>query len=76
MNRWRCKECYWVGHDDELLSAPNPFNAEAVIYGCPQCHEVDPFEQLCDVPECNAEATCGWPGPDGYRRTCGKHMKA
>lgn len=39
--------------------------------------------ERCDEPECDREATCGWPtrpggtGPNGgYRRTCGNHMRA
>lgn len=29
----------------------------------------------CDEPGCEREASCGWPVPDGYRRTCGEHMQ-
>ena len=30
---------------------------------------------LCDEPGCFDEISCGWPSENGYRRTCGKHMK-
>lgn len=29
----------------------------------------------CDEPGCTREATCGFPTPSGYRRTCGEHMQ-
>jgi hypothetical protein len=30
---------------------------------------------LCDVDGCYGYASCGWPSADGYRHTCGVHMK-
>lgn len=30
---------------------------------------------LCDEIGCDHEATCGFPTPEGYRRTCGKHYE-
>jgi len=30
---------------------------------------------LCDEPGCFDEISCGWPSENGYRTTCGKHMK-
>jgi hypothetical protein len=32
-------------------------------------------EMQCDEPGCEKHAGCGWPSPNGYRRTCGQHMK-
>lgn len=30
---------------------------------------------LCDVDGCYGYASCGWPSANGYRHTCGKHMR-
>lgn len=30
-------------------------------------------EMGCDEPGCGAHAVCGWPSPQGYRRTCSEH---
>jgi len=30
---------------------------------------------LCDEPDCFDYISCGWPSENGYRRTCGEHMK-
>jgi len=35
--------------------------------------ELKQFAQICDEPGCFSHATCGWPGDDGYRRTCYEH---
>lgn len=29
----------------------------------------------CDEPGCSKRASCGFPTPDGYRRTCGEHYR-
>jgi hypothetical protein len=29
----------------------------------------------CDVHDCEAEATCGIPTQDGYKRICGPHYR-
>ncbi len=29
----------------------------------------------CDEPGCDAETSCGFPSPTGYRRTCGRHYR-
>ena len=73
--RCKCQSCDWIGDDSEILCAPSPFDAEDTIYGCPNCGAVDGIVNACDEPGCNRNATCGWPSPDGYRRTCGKHMQ-
>lgn len=37
-----CRECNWIGDSADLLTAPNPFDAENdLLTGCPQCKEVD-----------------------------------
>ena len=32
-----CQLCGWLGAEDKLLIAHNPFDAVALIYGCPSC---------------------------------------
>jgi hypothetical protein len=73
MQRWRCTECGWIG--SELLTAPNPFDPEDVICGCPECRSVDDFEPVCDEVGCDKDATSGWPSPTGYRWTCHNHSE-
>lgn len=73
MKRWRCDECEKIFDEADLLTAPNPFDAESEISGCPWCKLVNMFTEICDEPGCTWEATCGFPTPQGYRRTCYKH---
>jgi hypothetical protein len=75
MNYWRCDECDWRGNDDEMLRAPNPFDPEWSLTGCPECKQVNAFTNVCDEPGCRLDAGCGWkPRGAAYRRTCGAHM--
>lgn len=70
-----CKEC---GHHckwGELLRAPNPFDPEESVTGCPNCFAVDASITVCDVEGCFEVASCGWPSKSGYRHTCGKHLR-
>lgn len=69
----KCQECDWVGFVAEVLTAPNPFNAEDSVNGCPQCKSVDSITYACDEPDCWREVSCGTPTPEGYRSTCGEH---
>ena len=71
--RWLCQSCDWIGNDAELLRAPNPFDAETTICGCPKCKAVDDIINACDEPGCTREASRGFPTQHGYRRTCGRH---
>ena len=71
--RWMCQSCDWAGIDGEVLRAPNPFDPSGVIGGCPKCKAVDDFVPGCDALGCDMVATCGYPSPDGYRRTCERH---
>jgi hypothetical protein len=73
--RWLCQSCDWTGDDGELLRAPSPFDATDTIVGCPKCKAVEDIVNACDEPGCTREATCGFPDPGGYRRTCGGHFK-
>ena len=73
---WRCENCDEISMECELLRAPNPFDTDKTITGCPYCKWVGDFEVLCDEPGCEEQATCGFPvkeGFGGYRRTCGNH---
>jgi len=70
---WRCTECGWVCETKELLTAPNPFDDNMTISGCPGCKEIGRFENMCNVPGCDKPATCGTPTKDGYKRLCGNH---
>ena len=72
--RWLCKNCDWTCGEAELLRAISPFCPADTIFGCPKCEMVDGLVNACDEPGCCQEATCGFPAPGGYRRTCGKHM--
>jgi len=73
--QWRCEDCGWRGNQTQLLRAPNPFDPECEIVGCPQCKSVNGFENMCDEPGCKELATCGWPSNAGYRRTCHAHYQ-
>lgn len=64
--RVRCKECRWQGKTDGLLVANNPFDRSRLVYGCPHCRSIDCFAKLCDIEDCNEEATIGTPTRDGY----------
>ena len=70
--RWLCQACGWNGDDAALLRAPSPFDDADMVVGCRAVNEV---ENACDEPGCDMPATCGFPAPGGYRRTCGKHMQ-
>ena len=73
--RWRCTWCDWVGNDAELLRAPSPFRVDDELIGCPFCRACRSLDNACDEPGCDAVATCGFPDPSGYRRTCELHMR-
>ena len=65
--------CGWTGLEKDVLSAPNPFDPEDDLTGCPECKGVNTIVPACDEPGCWEEVTCGAPTPSGYRQTCGKH---
>ncbi len=73
MSKWLCNDCGWNGAGDEYLVAPNPFDSEEEITGCPRCRQVNTLEQACDEPGCRRRATCGTPAASGYRNTCYEH---
>ena len=69
-----CSDCNWQGEDHEALTAPNPFDPEFNIQGCPRCKEPNTLGVACDELDCWQPVSCGTPTPEGYRRTCSKHV--
>ena len=68
-----CRTCNWRGSRADRLVAPHPFTPGTLIYGCPQCEDVECFAVVCDEDGCWLPVTCGTPTTDGYRQTCSKH---
>ena len=68
-----CNECYLRCHENEILRAPNPFDVDDILIGCPKCFSVECFEYICDEKGCSARVSCGTPTKNGYRNTCGEH---
>jgi hypothetical protein len=56
-----------------MLSAPNPFDPDEKIVGCPECRQIGDFTELCDEPLCGKHASCGSEVAGVYRRTCYQH---
>ena len=75
MARFCCINCRNISDEDKLLTAPNPFDNTDILVGCPICYFVEGFTELCDIPNCNEPAVCGYPTKDGYVRTCSKHCE-
>lgn len=70
------RRCGWHGVRSALLSAPDPFNEGESLSACPKCRDISDLEIACDEPGCWEPVSCGFPSPDGYRQTCGKHYQA
>ncbi len=74
--RWRCEACEAISIESALLTAPNPFDADQTITGCPACKAIEGFAVLCDEPGCDRPVTCGFPLiRGGYRNTCSNHAR-
>ena len=69
----QCSQCDKHLMTDELLTHPNPFDLDDVIYGCPNCKSIDCFEKICDEDGCEDVASGGHPTSSGYRITCFVH---
>jgi len=69
--RWYCEECNEVS--TEYLTAPNPFDADDIVTGCPICHSVGSLIAACW--KCNRPAGMGTPDSKVYRyiQTCFEH---
>lgn len=76
MTRMACQECGSECSEATVLRAPNPFDEEQEVWGCPACKSVDGFDRLCDEPACRHVATCGTPHPSGYKFHCHHHPPA
>lgn len=73
---WLC-ECDWRGETAELLVAPNPFDPNDTIAGCPNCKAVGEFIHVCGHEQCRNPASGGYPMPDGdYLWRCYQHKPA
>jgi hypothetical protein len=76
--RYKCEECSTVFHEKDALKAKNPFDESIcpiAIWGCPSCFEVNTkFVMVCEVDDCDLDASCGTPTEDRYWRTCYKHI--
>lgn len=72
-SKLKCEDCDWRGTQREMLKAPNPFDPEYEVVGCPRCKSIATLHYVCDAQDCWQLASCGWPSPQGYRNTCGKH---
>ena len=75
MIQWKCVECNEIIQDADVLHAPNPFNAEERLVGCPQCKAAESLLRACDRPGCTEGFTCAWADGDEYRVTCYQHSK-
>jgi len=75
MKKWKCSECQTVTDEDGVLVANNPFIAKHIIQGCPTCFTVNSLQIVCDEYGCERLATFGYPTDDGYKNTCGEHMR-
>lgn len=73
---WRCNECGQAHEESTLLKAPNPFAPTDEMMGCPNCGEPNNFREVCQVGDCEEDATCGRPRFRGFRyaRLCGRHF--
>jgi hypothetical protein len=72
--KWQCTECKWIGVDDQLLVAPNPFNPDDRLVGCPNCFEVGQWKGLCEWDGCEIQSSSGTPMADGrYVWRCHNH---
>lgn len=71
--RWICSECDKICTDAEMLRAPNPFDAQFEVTGCPACRSAETLIVACDVPSCTRIGGSGTPTVDGYRWTCWQH---
>lgn len=70
-----CNQCAWMGDNVEILTAPNPFDVEDTLQGCPECRSINDFQHLCDKEGCWQPVAAGGPTEEGYKWLCYKHWK-
>ena len=72
----RCKNwrCNWKGLEQEILLAPNPFDASDQLQGCPKCKDINTMLVCCYEAECWEFVDGGEPTPAGYKQACGDHL--
>ena len=70
----RCNSCGWKGIAENMLHAPNPFDSEDTIVGCPNCRMVEDYAHVCDHDGCWETAARGTPTPERYVWSCHKHI--
>jgi len=75
VSKYVCAECEWCGPEADALTAPNPFDPDDIILGCPSCKGAQTLVGACEKDGCTYESSCGFPTTDGYMRTCGKHYR-
>ncbi|MBL0320730.1 MAG: hypothetical protein IPP74_15755 [Alphaproteobacteria bacterium] len=75
MKKWKCTECQTITDDDQLLIDNNPFIKGRIIVACPSCYTVNAVVIVCDEYGCERVATFGYPTDEGYKNTCGEHMR-
>jgi hypothetical protein len=77
MEKVICKECDWRGTSEDVLEAPNPFDPEDTLTGCPGCKQVDTMVQGCFHRGCLNEAATGGfsdpKDPKNYVWACYEH---
>jgi hypothetical protein len=74
MTKCVCTDCGWRGTWETTLSAPNPFDTEDKLTGCPDCKSPETMRTACYADECWQDGSCGSVYPDGvYRWSCFKH---
>jgi hypothetical protein len=75
--KFACDVCGWTGTSNDVLSAPNPFDPQGTIYGCPECKEVEQFKRVCDFADCwDSNIAGGKPTENGYMFLCSEHYNA
>jgi len=75
-DKYVCASCNAKLLRAQLLEAPNPFDPDDTITGCPECKAVSDTWLACDEPGCWVGASCGRPSSTGYRNVCGQHYFA
>jgi len=72
--KYHCPECEKTFLKENMLTAPNPFDPDDEVCGCPWCKSCIQPNLVCDEKGCNELFTMGWLDDEtGYRLTCYKH---